>query len=124
MVFFSIPIDSKVVTYAVWLPGIARARVLTARGNHLLTMGYNVPRDVLSAQDPDKPIKREKVPELLPEEALHLIERGSMLCYTHLPDNIASGGDELDGAPITVQQAYSMMIGQEGLTLERYQVCM
>ena len=60
--------------------------------------------------------------ELLPEEALFLIERGSMFCYTHLPGDTISGGSELDGVPMTVQQAYSSMIGREGLTLEKYQV--
>ena len=85
-------------------------------------MGYNVPRDVVNNEEPDVPARKVKVSELLPEEALYLIERGSMLCYTHLPEDVVSGGDELNGAPMTVQQAFALMIGREELSLEKYQV--
>lgn len=85
-------------------------------------MGHNVPREVVNNEEPDSPPRKVKVSELLPEEALYLVERGSMLCYTHLPEDIVSGGDELDGAPMTVQQAYAVMIGREDLSLEKYQV--
>ena len=29
---------------------------------------------------------------------------------------------DMEGSPVSVQQAYAEMIGREGLTLERYQV--
>lgn len=61
--------------------------------------------------------KAEKVLEFLPEEALYLVERGSMFCWSQIDDAL---GDE--GTPMTVQQAYAEMIGKENLTLERYQV--
>lgn len=96
--------------------------MLTAHKNHFLSIGHSVPRDVPNYQDTDAHAQKQRVLELLPEEALFLIERGSMFCYTHLPEDIISGGGELDGAPMTVQQAYSSMIGREGLTLEKYQV--
>jgi tRNA-splicing endonuclease subunit Sen54 len=60
--------------------------------------------------------------ELLPEEALYLVERGSMFCWKDEEDgSIKPMG--VDGTPMTVQQAYAEMIGKGGLTLERYQVC-
>lgn len=49
---------------------------------------------------------------LLPEEALYLIERGSMdLRWTN---------KELEGVPMSLQAAYSYFLGDRGLTLERY----
>ena len=68
--------------------------------------------------------------ELLPEEAIYLIERGSLFCWresdTDYSDNVKKDGENpfeiIEGAPMTVQQAFSEMIGKEGLTLEKYQV--
>lgn len=62
--------------------------------------------------------------ELLPEEALYLVERGSMFCWkSDVAVSISCPGlEEMEGAPITVQQAFSEMVGTEGLTLEKYQV--
>lgn len=62
--------------------------------------------------------------ELLPEEALYMIERGSMFCWKRdgVDPSILKGTEMLDGAPMSVQQAYAEMIGTESLTLERYQV--
>ena len=62
--------------------------------------------------------------ELLPEETLYLVERGAMYCWkpTDLPLAKASLLDDMEGVPMSVQQAYAEMIGTEGLTLEKYQV--
>ena len=65
--------------------------------------------------------------ELLPEEALYLIERGAMFCWKEhdlLTRNAPQGSPlkDMEGSPMSVQQAYAEMIGREGLTLERYQV--
>lgn len=51
--------------------------------------------------------------ELLPEEVLYLFERGTVECWTDGPRN---------GVPMTVQWAWTEMIGSDDLTLERYQV--
>lgn len=77
-----------------------------ARGIHFTTLGSSV------ARDPPPALKRL---ELLPEEALYLVERGSMFCWKDI------GGDQ-PGAPMSVQQAYAEMVGREGVTLEHYQV--
>lgn len=68
--------------------------------------------------------KLQKRMELLPEEALYLVERGTLFC-TKGGDTLklnVPGMEDVDGAPMTVQQAFSEMVGSEGLTLEKYQV--
>jgi tRNA-splicing endonuclease subunit Sen54 len=39
-----------------------------------------------------------------------------------VPDETSNEIEDIQGAPMSVQQAYSEMIGTEGLTLEKYQV--
>ena len=51
---------------------------------------------------------------LLPEEALYLVERGSM--------DLRWARNELDGVPISLQAAYALLLGNRELTLERYVV--
>ncbi|KAL9098226.1 MAG: hypothetical protein Q9163_006076 [Psora crenata] len=51
---------------------------------------------------------------LLPEEALYLVERGSL--------NLQWRDEELSGIPLSLQAAYAHLIGSKGLTLERYTV--
>jgi tRNA-splicing endonuclease subunit Sen54 len=62
--------------------------------------------------------------ELLPEEALFLIDRGALLCWEESDIFIPGthGLEDIRGSPMTVQQAFTDMIGKEGLTLEQYQV--
>jgi len=72
--------------------------------------------------------------ELLPEEALYLVEKGSLLCWeqTEGQENQAEEPEErredlsdpvrIVGAPLSVQQSFTVMIGKADLTFERYQV--
>jgi tRNA-splicing endonuclease subunit Sen54 len=62
--------------------------------------------------------------ELLPEEALYLVERGALLCWkeTGHPISATPGLTDIYGSPMTVQQAFAEMLGKEGLSLEHYQV--
>ncbi|EJC98891.1 uncharacterized protein FOMMEDRAFT_113456 [Fomitiporia mediterranea MF3/22] len=112
-------ISSKTVSYSEWCRNISRARILSGRGNYLNTLGHNVPREYRSGFDDQSSQNRKKEKEvvLLPEEALYLIERGSMFCWSQIDDTI-----EDEGTPMSLQQAYAEMIGKEDLTLERYQV--
>ena len=48
--------------------------------------------------------------ELWPEEALYLVDRGNLECWTE------------EGVPMSAQHAWSSMIGAAELTLERYLV--
>lgn len=122
---------SKTISYGIWYPSIDRVHVTTARGIHFSTMGYSISRTA-QCGNTDKeskgPLsKLRKRLELLPEEALYLVERGALFCYKSV-----SGGASLvvpsnyetqsPGAPMSVQQAFTEMIGREELTLERYQV--
>ncbi|KAF7361703.1 tRNA-int-end-N2 domain-containing protein [Mycena venus] len=114
-------ISSKAVSYAIWHPEIARAHATVARGVLFTSIGHSVPRPVVTADGAEKQHKRL---ELLPEEALYLIERGSVFCWKETTMDLASvdGLEEVLGPPMSVQQAFSEMIGTEDLTLERYQV--
>lgn len=91
----------------------------TARGIHFSNMGHSAPRSVLGEDGVSKIQKRL---ELLPEEAIYLIERGSLFCwYDRGSDPTLPEG--VDGTPMSVQQAFAEMIGREDLTLEKFQVC-
>jgi tRNA-splicing endonuclease subunit Sen54 len=96
----------------------ACVRVDNVHGPHFRTMGKGDSRNRIW---------------LLPEEALYLIERGSL--DIRWPDRWEmddQGGDEVDGddagddpigeLPMSLQGAYASFIGMSGLTLERYQV--
>ncbi|KAJ6499095.1 tRNA-splicing endonuclease subunit sen54 N-term-domain-containing protein [Mycena sanguinolenta] len=114
-------ISSKAVSYAIWHPDIARAHATVVRGVMFTSIGHSVPRPVVTAEGTQKLHKRL---ELLPEEALYLIERGSMLCWKQTTLSLAGVDDleEVSGSPMSAQQAFSEMLGTEDLTLERYQV--
>ena len=51
---------------------------------------------------------------LLPEEALYMVERGSL--------DLRWRTEELEGLPLSLQAAYVYLLGKQGLTLERYTV--
>ncbi|KAL4073282.1 tRNA-splicing endonuclease subunit sen54 N-term-domain-containing protein [Scleroderma yunnanense] len=116
-------ISSKSVSYGIWYPGIARVHVTTARGIHFANMGHSIAR--ADGDTENASIKPAKRLELLPEEAIYLIERGALFCCKFIstcqPD-ITRVEETSPGAPMAVQQAYAEMIGRENMTLERYQV--
>ncbi|KAJ5120806.1 uncharacterized protein N7515_010194 [Penicillium bovifimosum] len=58
---------------------------------------------------------------LLPEEALYLIERGSLDIRWPSPSG-STGSEEDLSIPMSLQAAYACFIGHGGLTLERYSV--
>ena len=59
---------------------------------------------------------------LLPEEALYLIERGSLdIRWPSPTDPAVTGQDDLS-IPMSLQAAYASFVGHGGLTLERYSV--
>lgn len=84
-------------------------------------MGHSVARPSENAEDAKKIQKRL---ELLPEEALYLVERGTMYCWkpTDLPLHKTPLLDDMEGVPMSVQQVYAEMIGSEDLSFEKYQV--
>uniref|UniRef100_D8PZL1 tRNA-splicing endonuclease subunit Sen54 N-terminal domain-containing protein n=1 Tax=Schizophyllum commune (strain H4-8 / FGSC 9210) TaxID=578458 RepID=D8PZL1_SCHCM len=113
-------IANKSMSYAIWHPSLARAEVLVAHGVHFANMGHSAPRPYVDEEGVTKVHKRL---ELLPEEAIYLVERGSLFCSTAgAPKTAVPGMEDAAGPPMTVQQAYTEMIGREGLTLEKFQV--
>ncbi|THH30528.1 hypothetical protein EUX98_g3655 [Antrodiella citrinella] len=85
-------------------------------------MGHSVPRPVAPQDGQQQKVAKRL--ELLPEEAIYLVERGSMFCWKALEDISPrmNGLEEMEGAPMSVQQVFAEMIGTEDLTLEKYQV--
>lgn len=112
---------SKAISYAVWYPRIARAHVTLARGIHFSAMGHSAPRRLCTDSGVAKIQKRL---ELLPEETIYLVERGSLFCWkeSNLLLSNVPGMEDIPGPPMSVQQVYSEMIGTEDLTLEKFQV--
>jgi tRNA-splicing endonuclease subunit Sen54 len=83
-------------------------------------MGHSVPRPVVGEDEAQKIHKRL---ELLPEETLYLVERGSLFCWKDCVDlSHVPGLEYIPGPPMSVQQVYSELIGVEDLTLEKFQV--
>ncbi|KAF8067707.1 tRNA-splicing endonuclease subunit sen54 N-term-domain-containing protein [Lyophyllum atratum] len=113
-------ISSKAVSYAVWYPSIGRAHVTLAKGIHFSAMGHSAPRPAVDEKGTEKIQKRL---ELLSEEAIYLVERGSLFCWKESDLDLSGAGlDNVVGAPMTVQQVYAEMVGVEDLTLEKLQV--
>ncbi|KAG1735189.1 tRNA-splicing endonuclease subunit sen54 N-term-domain-containing protein [Suillus lakei] len=111
-------ISSKSASYGVWCPRISRVHVTVARGIHFSVMGHSAARPTPIENGSTKLQKRL---ELLPEEALYLIERGALFCWKDIQVDL-TGLDDVEGAPMSVQQAFAEIIGKEDLTLEKYQV--
>ncbi|KAG8685085.1 tRNA-splicing endonuclease subunit sen54, partial [Ceratobasidium sp. 423] len=120
--------NSKTISYAVWYPTLGRAHVTVSRGTHFSTLGHSALRE----PDPNSNLtKAQKRLELMPEEALYLMERGSLFCWkeNEVSASIQDGIDwDLDdcnvsiGAPMSVQQAFTEMIGVDGLEIQHYLV--
>ena len=113
-------ICSKAVSYATWYPDLGRTHVTLTRGIHFSNMGHSAPRPV----EYNGVQKVQKRLELLPEEAIYLIERGCLFCWKQIDLDVGQvpGLNDVNGSPMSVQQAYAEMIGREGLTLEKFQV--
>jgi tRNA-splicing endonuclease subunit Sen54 len=112
---------SKGISYGIWHPGLGRTHVTISRGIHFSTMGHSAPRPFVDENGATKIHKRL---ELLPEEAIYLIERGALFCWKECDMDLSSlqGFEGFAGVPMSVQQAYAEMIGRENLTLDKFQV--
>lgn len=112
---------SKGISYGIWHPKLGRTHVTVPCGIHFSTMGHSAPRPILDENGVAKVHKRL---ELLPEEAVYLIERGALFCWKECDVDTShlQGFEGIAGAPMSVQQAYTEVIGRENLTLEKFQV--
>lgn len=150
-------VSSKSISIATWEPCLNRAIVELARGTIFSSIGASKRVKVLK-DGSDEDIERYYNParqdweidgvekdgvfyektrtriELLPEEALYLVERGSLECRIRskkgyraadqyqMKDYDADGNYPEDWIPMSVQQAFATMLFCDGLTRERYQL--
>ncbi|CCO33893.1 putative tRNA-splicing endonuclease subunit sen54 AltName: Full=tRNA-intron endonuclease sen54 [Rhizoctonia solani AG-1 IB] len=119
---------SKTISYAVWYPKLGRAHVTVARGTHFSTLGHSALREPPPESGSTKLQKRL---ELMPEEVLYLMERGSLFCWKEsevsasMKDELESDFDDCNltiGTPMSVQQGFTELIGVDGLELQHYLV--
>ncbi len=114
----------KSLSKAVVDPHTLRATVIHAKGTPLTSMGVTVrtvvehkPGEVVKLDPQGVPYpKFESSQQLLPEEVLYLLERGALECFL-----AGSVGPQRD-IPLSVQQAFSALIGPRGCTKDQYQV--
>lgn len=120
-------IASKSLSTACFDPTTKRATVHVARGTALVSMGITVRTEVSPAEgeivklDPEgHPYpKYESSLQLLPEEVLYLLERGSLQCFLLQSSADGSGPQSV---PMSVQQAFASILVPGGCTREQYQV--
>ncbi|KAG8955231.1 tRNA-splicing endonuclease subunit sen54 [Tulasnella sp. 419] len=128
-------ISSKSISYGLWFPKTAHAELTLARGTLWTSMGYSNYRVLPVSGSNEKDKDRSRRVELLPEEALYMIERGSIYCWKvdgqdqRTKEDVYSTArgetslEDVYGSPMSVQQAYAEMLGlNTGVTSEQYQV--
>lgn len=91
--------NPKSIIIGFYDPGNDSAVIEHPKGPHLRTIGKADSQGRLN---------------LLPEEALYLVERGSL--------DLRWRSNELYGIPLSLQAATTYLLGSQGLTLERYTV--
>jgi hypothetical protein len=116
------------MAHALLTPKSPYPRIIIARGHLLDSLG-------ISVRYPAGPTGKSKTYiELLPEEALYLLERGSLQVWTGRAATAAEEAEEglgdwseeehgVRGAvELSVMEGFATFIGQDGLSWERYQV--
>lgn len=110
-------LSSKAVSYAVWNERARRATLLMTRGNHLTKMGHAVRRSVSPSSSSSTTESQTQIRiDLLPEEVLYLIDRGSLQLfipanpdsYPAFPEPITSPAAIPDNLiPVSVEEAWA-----------------
>ncbi|PWN32299.1 uncharacterized protein FA14DRAFT_127159 [Meira miltonrushii] len=134
-------INSKSISIATWHPQLSRAIVHLVRGQTFASMGVSRRVAVLEDgqfedlahiyQKEGKPIASSRL-ELLPEEALYLVERGSLECRIYHKSNGSGTVEDMrdyddivenpEWVPMSLEQAFSTILGVDGLTRPHYQL--
>lgn len=136
--------SSKSLSKAIWDPTLNRAVVQVSQGTTISSLGVTSRYPVIASSSSSSsagvppgsndtigpqnqvgvlkagvfyPRMTSQV-ELFPEEALYLIERGTLECT--VPMRLADA-EETVQVPLSLQHAFSLMIGKDGCTRERYQ---
>lgn len=130
LTFFILTAGSNSISHALLTPKKPFPRVLVVHGHLLDTMGITVRTPPPAGSKG----KGKTSLELLPEEALYLLERGSLQIWIgrdpETDEEIEAGVGEwcdeeygVKGAiEMSVMEGFGAFIGREGLTWERYQV--
>lgn len=142
-------LHSKALSFAIWDPLKNRATVHSFKGQMFGSIGLTV-RTTLPANAESKKPKVITTFELLPEETLYLIERGVLQCCIEVSTSSIDEGmnekkkdsdflkatksgmgltskilEEYDLeslVPMSVQEAFSRILGRDECTREKYQV--
>lgn len=114
-------VGARSLVRATWDPSTCRAVLHDLQGKIFETIGV-ISRTTRAERDPTGKQKMVTTArnELLPEEALFLVERGSLQLYS-LPSSRWTG--ELDvsrQAPMSLQQAFTELLHADRLTREKY----
>lgn len=133
------------MSHAIWCTGISPyPQVKIIKGQAFSTMGHTIrpsPAEIqrqieiktdlkLKGKETDVVPLKSRV-ELLPEEALYLLERGTMQIWKGRADpaegNVDFEFDEEEArfeglTELTVSEGFARFVGMDGLSLERYQV--
>ena len=108
--------SSRSLSTATWDPVFKRAFLHVSRGQSCAHCGVSE-RRVIDGQ------RQPATLELLPEETVYLVERGALDCrWTIAPGTVPRAEDHARGIPLSVAQAYALVLGQDGSTPERYQI--
>ena len=119
---------SKSISHALVTPECPYPRIIRARGHLLDSMGMSIRHTSQITGE------TRTFTELLPEEALYLLERGSLqlwygqgpLDICELEQGVGEWSDEEYGVKgaveLGVMEGFGIFIGMDGLTWERYQV--
>lgn len=108
--------SSKTLCTATWDPHFQRAFVHVQRGQSCTHIGVSQRRLLETG-------KNQTCLELFPEETIYLIERGALDCrWTLTPGAVPSADAFPTCIPITISQAFSHLMGQDGCTIARYQI--
>ncbi|PWN49774.1 hypothetical protein IE53DRAFT_411384 [Violaceomyces palustris] len=117
-------ISERNLTRTTWDPSVNRVVAHQTFGKIFDSMGVSVKRDVVVDPHSDPPaIAKVTRLELLPEEALFLLERGAISCGITVDDPKPHPSDQMpECTPMSLQQAFSVMLDKDGCSRERYQV--
>lgn len=129
------------MSVAVWHPELKRAILDVSKGTTISSMGVTARHPVTVSSPSEIPSTSSDTigpgnqvgvwkagifyprytsrVELLPEESLFLMERGTLEC--RLPTKLSDSEEEAF-IPLSLQHAFSLMLGKDGCNRERYQV--
>ncbi len=132
--------DSKNISHAILTTASSYPILKIMRGNMFLSAGHTIRSPHAAPLTADKgKTKQISRMELMPEEALYLLERGSLQIWVRSAVYVPSAASKVeepevedefdeelqgfaDATEMSVMEGYGRFIGMDGLSLERYQV--